>query len=987
MAQEPVSIPKHPALTEGLDYRFLKRTGIEIAQELAGDIWTDYNEHDPGITILEQLCFSITEMAYKAGMSIEDLLYAYREQPFDSKDNAFFTPDKAFPCNPLTVIDYRRLLVDRLYPQLKNAWLVPLDRGAFGVNMSGLYEVSLMLNENTAEAGARAREDAHRMLNQFRNIGEDFENVRVLRPLKLAVRADLGIDPKALAENVLADVLYTISLAISPPVRFQSREELEEEGMSVEDIFNGPVPMHGFVNIDSLMASGKEPVWTMVNPTRIINLIREVEGIERVSQLEIGIYIDSMALPKGFELIEKFKGDEEHDGYYITTNIEKLPRGHKVKVIKKPRRDLPEGFYIVREDDAIPDGFYMELDINNILEMGMFRVAVEGLEYEYDTENVRKSLERKQAEQLIQFQHRLQYPDHSPRSRRNVKELSYYFSIQNSFPEIYGIGEYGVRKDRPRDWHMHARHLKAYLFFFEQVLADYLAQLTNFYQLFSLRDQIKRTYFHQIPQIPNKHLVVREDQDDDELQGAVDQIGLGFDPISDRRNRALDHLLARFGEEFLSESYNALMRNAIEEGPERFEDELIKAKLRFMKNVIELGRERGRGLDYLAYAGGAGPSDSVTHTSALQKRLAMLFNMKDNQHVSISESLRTTDGLAFNKRSKPKDGQSAFTFSAKHQDVLSAVMKDGLNRDNFVIQEHKKRADTHQVFFTAMTGRGSDDAIYTSTSPEKCEAAITALIKRLRDLNAGSEGFHLLEHVLLRPVGNVMHTWYLVQEGRIFLETPVMEREHFADEFRKALIRRGDDPENYLTTGNSDEGYTLVLTDEDGSIIAYKDGYIDENSAERERDRIILLLPQMDDKDSGIIIRKEQHIPKGALLADDFYSLRLSVILPSWPVRFTNDKFRALFEQVVKLNVPAHADVNCYWVDLAEMTDFEKVYLEWRTEKSEARPNQPWLDELSWCLVILLKYFEDPNDDLVIKELPGLRDKHGLSMRFGDEGS
>ena len=69
------------------------------------------------------------------------------------------------------------------------------------------------------------------------------------------------------------------------------------------------------------------------------------------------------------------------------------------------------------------------------------------------------------------------------------------------------------------------------------------------------------------------------------------------------------------------------------------------------------------------------------------------------------------------------------------------------------------------------------------------------------------------------------------------------------------------------------------------------------------------------------------------------------------------------------------------------MADFEKIYLEWRTEKAKLQPKQPWLDKLSWCLVILLKFFADPNDGLVMKELPGLRDKHGLSMRFGDESA
>ncbi|MEB3362503.1 MAG: hypothetical protein VKI42_10320, partial [Synechococcaceae cyanobacterium] len=41
---------------------------------LCGDQWSDFNSHDPGITILEQLCFALTELAYRSQWPIEDLL-------------------------------------------------------------------------------------------------------------------------------------------------------------------------------------------------------------------------------------------------------------------------------------------------------------------------------------------------------------------------------------------------------------------------------------------------------------------------------------------------------------------------------------------------------------------------------------------------------------------------------------------------------------------------------------------------------------------------------------------------------------------------------------------------------------------------------------------------------------------------------------------------------------------------------------------------
>ena len=989
MAKEPASIPKEPKVPDSQNYALLKAAGVYRVQELAGDIWTDYNQHDPGITILEQLCYAITEMAYKSGMSMDDLLYAKREVAFDPKDNAFYQADKVYPCSPLTQMDYRRLLIDHLYPEVKNAWLTPMESGSFGVNMSGLFEVSLILNDNAPEGRQKARENAFRLLNKHRNLCEDFDKVRVLQPLQLVVKADISLDPKAHAEQVIGHIYYELANLFAPLVRFRTMDEMLESGMSLEEIFNGPSPKHGFVDVDSLKSSGTTPEWTILHPARLVNLVREIKGVERVSQLEVGVFV-STELPEGFRLVEKMKGDEEFDGYYLTSSDKKLPRGHKIKTIKNAKKDIPAGLYVVREQDQVPDGYYPQLNVEGMIANRTVSCSIEGLPYEYDPESVRKAYERLVSEQLTQYQHELEFPERKGSSKRSVEELAHYTSIQNSFPEIYGIGDYGVAKSRPLEWRKHARHLKAYLFFFEQVMADYLAQLTNFYQLFSLKEEVPATYFHQVPTVPNQDWILKPGQTVEELKAALDRIGGSFDPMADRRNRALDHLLARFGEEFLSDAYNAITRNAIEENQQKFENELIKAKLRFLGNVVELGRDRGRGLDYLSYAGGNEVTDFVTHNTALQKRLALLFNMKDHQHVSLADAIRDAEGVGFGKKPKvkaePKSG-AAFVFSAKNKDVLSTVMKDGLTRDAFVIEENAKKKGEFQIFFSAIGGKSAKEPVFTAASPEKCEAAITALMRRVRELNAISEGFHLVEHVLLRPVGQVMHTWYLVREGRIFLETPVMERVAFEDEFKQLLKDRATDPENYVTTGTPDEGFTLVLTGEDGSVVAYKEGYIDETSAERERDRIVLLISQIDDPDSGLIIRKEQHIPKGALLADDFYSLQLSVVLPAWPVRFRNEKFRALFEQVVKLNVAAHTHVECYWVDLAEMADFEKIYLEWRTEKAKMQPKQPWLDELSWCMVILLKFFADPNDSLVMKELPGLRDKHRLSMRFGDESA
>ena len=52
---------EHPSM----DYAFLRQEGIRHLERMAGQLWTDFNVHDPGITILEQVCYAITDLGYR----------------------------------------------------------------------------------------------------------------------------------------------------------------------------------------------------------------------------------------------------------------------------------------------------------------------------------------------------------------------------------------------------------------------------------------------------------------------------------------------------------------------------------------------------------------------------------------------------------------------------------------------------------------------------------------------------------------------------------------------------------------------------------------------------------------------------------------------------------------------------------------------------------------------------------------------------------
>ena len=89
-----------------LDYAFLKREGLAYIESLASQLWTDYNTHDPGITMLDMLCYALTDLAARTKLPMQDLLA-------ESSTHSFLTAPPILPNQALTDQDYRKLLIDQ----------------------------------------------------------------------------------------------------------------------------------------------------------------------------------------------------------------------------------------------------------------------------------------------------------------------------------------------------------------------------------------------------------------------------------------------------------------------------------------------------------------------------------------------------------------------------------------------------------------------------------------------------------------------------------------------------------------------------------------------------------------------------------------------------------------------------------------------------------------------------------------------------------
>lgn len=484
-----------------LDYASLRAEGIRLLERMNGDQWTDFNTHDPGITILEQLCYALTDLGYRSQYGIPDLLAEGGADPYRSLP----PPGEILTVQPVTVDDLRRLVLD--VEGVRNAWVeaatadsislyyLPLRRelrfvsqelGAQPVLVRGLYRV---LIESTGTRGdGEVQAEVAARLHRCRGLGSDYADIRVLEAQPIQVEATLELAPVDDPRELFQRIRQRLADEIAPRVRFSSLAELLEAGLTFEEIFEGPRLDHGFLPAAVLSAA---PRRTVIHTSDLMHAMMGIPGVRAVSRIRVakggaweewalGIDADKAARldPKGLKLTLRRAGK--------TLAVTPLPLADTA-------------------DTA-------------------------------DTGTTAKVLDAAE----------LARP--AGRSRR----IGRYTSVQRDLPVLYGVGPAGLPDSVGELRKAQARQLKAYLMLFDQLLANSFAQLANVNKLFTFGSE-PQTYFTQAldqaglgPELRLGEVCTLDEAHKRRLQDAVEVPG-GDDAL-ERQNRFLNHLLARFAE-------------------------------------------------------------------------------------------------------------------------------------------------------------------------------------------------------------------------------------------------------------------------------------------------------------------------------------------------------------------------------------------------------------------------------------------------------
>jgi hypothetical protein len=528
-----------------MDYARLKVEGIALLQRLSGEVWTDYNEHDPGVTTLEQLCYALTELSYRADFPLSDLL-AERDGRIDTRRQALFIPRRILPCNPTTEGDYRKLIVDRVRG-VANVWLRPYRPQDPSKAVGGLYDILLYAPGidpcacDGEDAPSAVRRRVRRVYCRHRNLCEDLHSVRLLKPLRAAVTAVVTVERARAAEATLAEILFNLGNFFAPELRRVPLKSLLDLGVPPDEIFNGPLLRNGFITDDQLRPKASE-----IPVPEVVRVLSSTRGVATVSGVEVGV------------------GD--------------------TGTIYRGNDSIP-----------VPANSILQLDTRPDRQRGGFTIRLfkDGIEYEPDARLVRRELEKLWADYRRTYRLMPQYREYFPDPRGTYRDLSQYYSIQNQYPDVYGIGEYGLPSSAPEARRGQAKQLKGYLLVFEQLLADFLAQLAHVKDLYSTEYGLRHTYFYQYlnESVPNVAPLLKED-----YRRGLRRIVHEQDPIASRRNRFLDLLLALYAERLDASS---VAGSARDDEPAA-DEHLLRAKLSLLRHMVVSTHDRGRGFDYLA---------------------------------------------------------------------------------------------------------------------------------------------------------------------------------------------------------------------------------------------------------------------------------------------------------------------------------------------------------------------------------------------------
>ncbi len=822
----------------------LKSIGLELLQNLSGDLWTDYNIHDPGITTLEILCYVITELGYRSDTNIEDIFNTAEEG-----NSSFYQAHEVLNSGVVTLSDLKKIILD--LNEIRNVEIIP---SSYHDEYTSLYTlwIELMSPSPTKEEITEAEAIVIGKVNSNRFLGMAIDEVKFLNQDLVGIDLDIELKEKVTKDTLLKLIIQKVDQYFSPIPSFKSIDELIGEGYSSDEIFNGPNLKNGFLTEENLVKN------KIKKQLYISDLIHQVMDIVEVRNIK--------------KILIKDNTGKEYNWVY------------KVKENCVPRLDLKNSIINVYFQNSKLYSFSTNIDNINYL-----------------------STKNKAAHK---------------RNTLKVKggirtDLKTYRSLQYDFPAVYGVGELGPPNSWGKEKKAYSKQFKSYLSFFDQILANYFAQLSHLPSLFSLNNISSTTAVQWLDEVPKPYHIFKpflesyllknaDIEDESNLKKAwIKWIDLNKEKqlrflqqtieskviFQERRKKILDHLLARFGYDFSNFDSVAGLND----------EALINQKLNTLRSLPTIGVSKYYGP--LSY--GAFPSD-IHRSSGFKLFIMTTLGFRGGVNNSISGVIKKI--MLENKQS------IALTFENVNLSYgIRQLFKFGVQSHHFkVVGNSIVLSDTLESEICSTNIKG------VNVHPQEY---VNQLTKAILNIDAQSENFYVFDHILLRPSSELAVFGFVVTiKGANVFQSPLSLSKREQEEEKNFFCKHALSFKKYSIHEVAHNQFKIQFQCR-GSIILSVQFYESEMEAEMAIESYLSYFSEIPDlKKTLVSTTKYNHIYNE--LQDPFSNI-LTIVLPDWASRFQNKPFKKYITNTIIQEAPANVFVNVKWVNYEELIALE----------------------------------------------------------------
>lgn len=677
----------------------------------------------------------------------------------------------------------------------------------------GLYQIFLQLEEDRQADQNKIKKEAWSRLNTNRAFCEDFGELKIIENVGVGLNAAIEIQPDSDVIQVFAELLFAIETFLSPHVRVYSLQEMMDKytrftltANSLDQLKDAGLPEQILLTLDSLLNktfNGKQ-LWQKA--------VLDVLGVEDAADYESLILnfaekiYESHPVFQGPVLTHGFIDDTElevadwkrtvyrSDLFQEMSGVVGVLRVTKLSIYKCPKDDenprtVESEWCLSFDCDCQPSlGLNFLLDATDTCSVFNFSKAGNLI-------SLNESAGYEVLDRVAQLRGMHAKIDQSGRMDLSVPQgiqrddLAEYTSIQEEFPRNYHLGKDGVSKNELPGNKAKVNQLKGYLMFFDQILANYLQHLNQIREILALDGDLTQPALYQplydVPKVQPLLKALAPGGDWDLFKSnqgnayikALKSITEGSPATQKlRKNQILDHLLARFGEQF-NEFVLDLFR--IERPLDDVADDTaeisdwLEDKQRFLKNIPALGSDRGRGFNYRAEQ-----EDDKKHfwdsdnVEGFKKRVMAQLGIADWSRRTISSSPQFRVEVKtemFEKKRRYRFGikqewgfanfllfsKNTFSQAASAQKAGDAFLGKAAYIENYGIFKNDKGI-WFVGFGSDSTGSelNMDKAQLISEPFRDQEDAQKRLnqISKLVDKEKQNDSFHVVEHILLRPL-------------------------------------------------------------------------------------------------------------------------------------------------------------------------------------------------------------------------------------------